>query len=104
MVSMSYLEKKQVKDKKYVYFVKKISFMGHPHIIKKHIGIDSITITKEKYILDNVDPLSDEYVNFRKNFLDQINKKISHSENLPERIEKKAIKANYLMEGKQCQK
>ena len=99
---MSYLERKQINKKTYAYFVKKISFMKNIHIIKKHIGIDSSAITKEKYLLDNLEYLSNEEFNFRKKFLRQIKEKVSHNEQLPEKIEIKAIEINNLNEGKKC--
>jgi len=97
---MSYLERKQINKKTYIYFVKKISFMKKIHIIKKHIGTDSPAITKEKYLLDNLEYLSNEEFNFRKKFLRQIKEKVSHNEHLPEKIEIKAIEINNLSEGK----
>ncbi len=100
---MSYLEKKQIIKKTYVSFVKKISFMKNIYVIKRHIGIDSLRITKEKYLLDNVEYLSKEEFNFRKKFLKQIKEKISHNKNIPEKVEMKAIKINNLSEGKNCQ-
>lgn len=101
---MSYIEKKQINKKIYAYFVKKISFMGEVHIIKKHAGLSSPMITKEKYLLDNLDSLSINEFNFRKKFLSQIKEKISYNKQLPERIEMKAIKINNINEGKKCQK
>jgi Fic family protein len=100
---MSYLEKKQLNGKNYVYFVKKISFMKKLLVIKKHIGIENPTINKENYLLENIDEISNEEISFRKKFLETIKKTISHSENLPEKIELKAIRINNLEEGKQCQ-
>ena len=97
---MSYLERKQINKKTYIYFVKKISFMKKIHIIKKHIGTDSPAITKEKYLLDNFEYLSNEEFNFRKKFLRQIKEKVSYNKQLPEKIEIKAIEINNLSEGK----
>src|SRR3989344_7686780 len=99
---MSYLERKQINKKTYIYFVKKISFMKKIHIIKKHIGTDSPAITKEKYLLDNLEYLSNEEFNFRKKFLRQIKEKVSYNKQLPEKIEIKAIEINNLGEGKKC--
>lgn len=101
---MSYLEKKKINKQIYVYFVKKVSFMKKLLVIKKHIGIDSSTINKEKYLLDNLDSISNEEFNFRKNFLKEIKNQLSHNENLPETIENKTIKISNFIEGKQCQK
>ena len=101
---MSYLEKKQINGKVYVYFVKKISFMKRLFVINKHIGTDSPTISKEKYLLDNLDVISNEELEFRKTFLNQVKNDISHNQNLPDRIEINAIKIDNFTEGKQCQK
>src|SRR3989344_8538664 len=101
---MSHLEKKQIKGRVYVYFVKKISFMKKLFVINKHIGIDSLTISKEKYLLDNLDVISNEEFEFRKTFLNQVRNDISYSQNLPDNIEINTIKINNFTEGKQCQK
>ena len=100
---MSYLEKKKVKGQSYVSFVKKVSFMKKLLVIKKNIGLDSSTISKEKYLLDNIEFLSTEEFNFRKDFLKGIKSELSHNEDLPEIIENKAIKIDNFIEGKQCQ-
>ena len=101
---MSYLEKKQINGKVYVYFVKKISFMKKLFVINKHIGIDSPTINKEKFLLDNIDILSNEEFEFRETFLNQVKKDISHNQNLPDKIETNVIRINNFTEGKRCQK
>lgn len=101
---MSYIEKKNLGGKEYFYFVKKISFMGKLLVIKKHIGADLPMFKKEKYILDNIKELSDDELKFKAGFLKQIKEKISHNENLPERIELKSININNLLEGKKCEK
>lgn len=98
---MSYIEKKRLGGNIYLYFVKKVSFMGKIFVIKKHIGA-GITASKEKYILDNVENLSSEEFNFRSKFLGQVKEQISHNENLPDRIELKSIKIKNLIEGKKC--
>ena len=100
---MSYIEKKKLNEKTYIYFVKKVSFMKELFIIKRHIGLDSPIFSKEKYILDNLEELSNEELNFRRKFLDNIKKNISHNEKLPEKIELKSIKINNLLEGKKCE-
>ena len=98
---MSYLEKRQISGKNHVYFVKKVSFMGDLLVIKKHMGVESHTLSKERYMLDNLDKISDEEFSFRKRFLENIKKSISHHGNLPDKIELKAIKITNLTEGKQ---
>ncbi|MEK6889514.1 MAG: Fic family protein [Nanoarchaeota archaeon] len=99
---MSYIEKKSVNNKKYIYFVKKVSFMNKFLVIKESMGIESPTMNKEKYLLDNLDKISNKELLFRKTFLNQIKDKISHNENLPEKIEIKAININNLIEGKKA--
>ena len=101
---MSYLEIKNAGNKKYLYFVKKVSFMKNNLVIKKHIGVESPTISKDKYILDNIEKISEEEFNFRKIFLELSKSKISYSTNLPEKIEKNTIKISNLIEGKNCQR
>jgi Fic family protein len=98
---MSYVEKRKVNGKTYFYFTKRISFMGENFAIKKHIGNPSV-FNKEKYILDNLEILSDEELKFKSNFLIPLKEKLSHNKNLPERIEIKSIKINNLIEGKKC--
>jgi len=100
---MSYLEKNNLRAKDHIYFVKKVSFMKKVLVIKKHIGIESPIIRKEKYLLDNIEEISNEEFNFRKKFLDAIEEKISYSKNLPERIEMNTIVLSNLIEGKNSQ-
>lgn len=99
---MSYIEKKVINKTDYVYFVKKVSFMGQVFVIKKYIGLDSSTINKNKYILDHMDELGKEELNFRMKFLSLVKEKLSHNPSLPEGIELKAIKINNYSEGKNC--
>lgn len=99
---MSYLEKKRVQNAEYVSFVKRASFIGITFVIKKHIGKDSPMISKEKYLLDNIETLSFEELNFRKKFLKGANSRLSYNINLPQRIELKSITINNLNEGKKC--
>jgi Fic family protein len=100
---MSYIENKIVNGKTYASFVKKVSFMGKLFVIKKHIGTDLTLLNKEKYILDNLEELSNEELKFRLKFLEQIQNKLSHNEKLPEKIELQSIKINYLLDGKKCE-
>lgn len=100
---MSYIEKKKIGENTYLYFVKKISFMGKLFVIKKHIGADLVSVNKEKYILDHIEDLSNEEFNFRSKFLKQVREQISYNEKLPDRIEKKSIKIENLIGGKKCE-
>lgn len=100
---MSYLEKKQANGKEHVYFVKKVSFMKKLLVIKKYIGLNSPTINKEKYILDNLEKISAEELEFRSKFLETVIDELAHDGGLPKRIESKAIKIDNLLEGKKCE-
>lgn len=99
---MSYLVKDKTNEETYVSFVKKVSFMGKTLVIKKHIGKDSLMINKEKYILDNLDSISQEEFNFRMKFLDSLGQSLSYNEELPKLIELKSIQLNNLIDGKKC--
>lgn len=100
---MSYLERKEINGKKHIYFVKKISFMKSLLVIKKYMGVESPIMSKEKYILDNLNKISAEELEFRRKFLEGVRKTLSHSANLPEKIEINAIKIDNLVDGKKCQ-
>lgn len=99
---MSYLENKKTHNETYVSFVKKFTLLGKSIVLKKHIGKEAETITKEKYLMDNFEELCKEEFNLRKNFLQKIKEDMSHNPELPEQIELKAIKINNLIEGKNC--
>jgi Fic family protein len=101
---MSYVEKKKIKEKTHIYFVKKVSFMNKLLVIKKYIGLNSSTFSKEKYVLDNSEELSQEELKFKSQFLKKVIKELSYNEQLPEKVEYKSIKINNLLEGKKCEK
>src|SRR3989338_2348451 len=101
---MSYLERKTAGNNKHVYFVKKISFMKNLLVIKKHIGPDSSTISKEKYILDHIGELTNEELNFKVKFLEEVKEILFHSPYLAKEIELKSIKISNYIEGKNCEK
>jgi len=100
---MSYIEKKKLGKSTYLYFVKKVSFMGKLLVIKKHIGAEPVMTSKEKYILDHIKDLSSEEFNFRNKFLGQVKEQISYSEGLPEMVELKSIRIDNFIEGKKCE-
>jgi len=100
---MSYIEIKKMKGKEYFYFVKKISFMNELKVIKKSIGTNPSSLNKEKYILDNLDILLGEEFQFKKKFLNSINKEMSFNDSLPNEVEFKSIKIKKLIEGKGCE-
>lgn len=99
---MSFIEKKSKGERGYFSFVKKVSFMGKKLIIKRYLGKDASNITKEKYLLDNLDEISEKEFEFRNAFLNKIKDKLAYNISLPEKIEKKTIKINNLTEGKKC--
>ncbi len=99
---MSYIEKRTINGKNYFYFTKRVSFMNKVFVIKKHMGNPSM-ISKEKYILDNLDTLTNEEFRFKSTFLIPLKGILSHNKNLPEGIEIKSIKINNLLEGKKCE-
>ena len=76
--------------------------MGRSFVIKKYLGNPS-DFNKEKYILDNLNSLSNEEFKFRLNFLTPLGEALSHNKDLPAQIEIKSIKINNLLEGKKCQ-
>lgn len=78
--------------------------MGKVFTIKKHIGLDSPAVSKEKYISDNLETISEEELKFRKEFLKQASEELSYNEGLPEKIEMKAIRIGNLSEAKNINK
>lgn len=74
--------------------------MGEKFVYKEHIGKGTTAITKEKYLLENLDKITKKELKFKLDFLKSINKDLSYSEKLPEKIEEKAIKINNLKEIK----
>ncbi len=99
---MSYIEKRNIKGKKNLYFVKKIKFMEKELVIKKYLGTEHSLSNKEKFILDNLAEITKDELKFKLKFIDSIKDKISHNEHLPKRIEEKSIRINNLIEGKKC--
>jgi len=97
---MASIEENRKGENTYLSFVKKMSFMGKQFIYKKHIGKKMKEISKEEYILDNLNEINESEFKFRKKYLDQIKNLLAHNENLPEKIEKKAIRISNLQEGK----
>ena len=101
---MSYIEKKTINGKTHIYFVKKVSFMGKLLVIKKYVGLDSSTLSRERYLLDNLEELSKEELVFKSKFMNLVKNELSHSGDLPDRIELKSIKIDNLIDGKKCEK
>jgi Fic family protein len=100
---MSYIEIKKTKSNSYASFVKKVSFMGELLVIKRYIGLNISQINKDKFLLDNLEPISQEEFKFRKLYLEKVKDLISHNEKLPEEIELTSIKLDNLIEAKKCQ-
>jgi len=97
---MASIEENKKGTKIYLSFTKKLTFMNKRFLYKKHIGKKIKKISKEEYILDNLEEISKLEFEFRKKYLDKIKNKLTHNKNLPEKIEKKAIQITNLQEGK----
>jgi len=97
---MSSIDKVKVKGNTYLKFVKKATFLGKQFVYKEHIGKGTTLITKEKYLLENLDKITKKELDFKLKFLKTVNKELSHDDKLPEKIEEKAIKINNLKEIK----
>jgi len=97
---MASIEENKKNTSIYLSFVKKLTFMNKQFLYKKHIGKKTKEISKEEYILDNINEITESEFGFRKKYLEQIKNKLAHNENLPEKIEHKAIKITNLQEGK----
>jgi Fic family protein len=100
---MSYIEIKKTKSNNYVSFVKKVSFMGDLLVIKKSMGLETSQTDKDKFLLDNIEPISQEEFAFRKKYLEKINNLVSHNEKLPREIELISITLDNLIDAKKCQ-
>jgi len=97
---MSSIEKVKGKKETYLKFVKKSTFMGKKFVYKEHIGKGALPMTKEKYLLENLNKITKEELKFKLAFLKSINKELSHNEKLPAEIEEKAIKISNIKEIK----
>ncbi len=104
IILMSSIDKLKIGNNTYLKFVKKTTFMGKKFVYKEHIGKGTSAITKEKYLLENLDKITNEELKFKLNFLKSIKGKLSYNEKLPENIEKKAIQINNLKEIKKYPK
>jgi len=100
---MSYIEIKKTKSNNYAFFVKKLSFMGEHFVIKKSIGIESSKIDKEKYLLDNLELISEEELSYRKKHLKKVISEIAYNKKLPEEIELLSIMISNLLDAKNCE-
>ena len=76
--------------------------MGENFLVKKHIGKKMPTTSKEKYIIDNIESLTEMEFSFRKKFICNVMDRISYGGGLPLRTEMKTIKVSNLMEAKKC--
>jgi Fic family protein len=101
---MSFIEKKNMNNVMHAYFTKKTSFMNNQFVIKEYIGKYANTITKETYLLKNIDKITEKEYLFRKPFLEKISPILSHNIELPQMIEKKTIKLDNLIDAKMCDK
>jgi Fic family protein len=76
--------------------------MGRTFAVKKHIGKGIAAISKEQYLLNNIDEISNCEFIFRAGFLDKAADQLSFNPNLPSRVENKSIRLNNLLEAKNC--
>ena len=100
---MSFIEQKRTGFQNYLSFVKKVTFMGRAFVIKKHIGKEIATISKEQYMLNNIDEITDCEFRFRSGFLDKAADRLSFNPGLPASVEKKTIRLYNLLEAKKCE-
>ena len=98
---MVHIEERKKGNKKYFYFVKRFSFMGKIKIFKKLIS-HNFPVSKEKYILDNIDEISEKELEFKKLFLQKIKNLFPYKEKELVETELKSIKINNLIESKNC--
>ncbi len=101
---MSYIEKRKTNNIVRLYFIKRISFMGKNFAIKRYLGFETVVFSKEKYILDNIENLSEEEFKFKSKFLSKINDYIYLVNNLAEKVERKSININNFIDGKKCER
>ena len=66
---MASIEKNKKGKNIYLSFVKKLTFMGKKFVYKEHIGKGTSAITKEKHLLENLDKITKEELNFKLGFL-----------------------------------
>ena len=90
---MSYLEKRN----KYVYFVKQISFLGKIKTIKKYVGKESLVISKNEFLWNNLYEITKEELDFRLSFFP---KDISYDKNIGEKIEFMCVKIMNVIESR----
>lgn len=101
---MSAIEKVKIGNNTYLRFVKNTFFMGEKFVYREHLGKDTASITKEKYLLENLRKVTEKELDFKLKFLKSINGGLSHDENLPKKVEEKAIRINNLKEIKKYPK
>ncbi len=99
---MSFVEIKKSKSNSYASFVKKVYFMEDLLVIKRSMGLQTLSTNKEKFLLDNLDSISQEEFSFRKKYLSKVAELITHNLELPREIELKSIILNNLIEAKNC--
>lgn len=95
---MSYIETKTQKGQKYVYFVKKWTLEGKPFVLRKYVGKDTKLLSKETYLIKNMDSLVDEELTMRATIWKPFSTSVYDPE-LVKRVEKKSILLNNLAEA-----
>lgn len=95
---MSYIEERKHLQKNQYYFIKRLSLLSNKYAIKKYVGTN--LISKEKFILDNLQQISHEEFKWRKQFLSVL----IYSGEVLEKNELLSITLRNLIEGKNCEK
>jgi len=95
---MSYLEVKGHSGKNYAYFVKKWSLQGKPFVLRKYIGKDTGMLSKETYLIKNMDSIIKEELELRKSVWEKA-MPLVYNPGLIETVERKAITLNNLVEA-----
>ncbi|MFT4343831.1 MAG: Fic family protein [Candidatus Woesearchaeota archaeon] len=98
---MSYIEKRKKGNNEYYYFTKRFLVLRERKAIKYSTGKN---IPKEKYIIDNLDKISNEELNAKAKSLNKLKSAVPYNEKRVQRVELKAIQIQNLLEAKNCAK
>jgi len=96
---MSYLIFQKKKGQEYVYFVKKGSIFGKQYSLKKYAGLNTGLVSKETFLLNNFNNLTQEELLLRKPLWEKV-ENMAYNQTLVRDVEEKAIELNNLIELK----
>src|SRR3989338_9214640 len=102
ILRMSYLEIKRRNNERYAYFVKKWSLQGKRFVLRRYIGKATSMVSKESFLSKNMGSLVDEELNLRKPIWEKAIS-ISHDPRQIEKVEKKAVLLNDLVDAQNDQ-